>query len=70
MALNRAVAEARLKSLNAELLRGLSLVSVRRAQELRDENRAMRAEIHQRRRADARTPRPFSRLARPAAAPR
>jgi hypothetical protein len=70
MAPNRAVADARLKTLNAEVLRGLSLVSVHRAQELRDENRAMRAEIRQRRLADARAPRPFSRLARPAAAPR
>jgi hypothetical protein len=70
MAANRAVADARLKSLNAELLRGLSLVSLRRAQDLRDENRAMRAEIRQRRIADARTVRPFSRLARLPAAPR
>jgi hypothetical protein len=70
MARNRTVTEARLKVLNAELLRGLSLVSVRRAQELREEHSAMRAEIHQRRLADARAPRPFSRLGRPAAAPR
>jgi hypothetical protein len=70
MAANRAVADARLKSLNAELLRGLSLVSLRRAQDLRDENRAMRAEIRQRRIAEARTVRPFSRLARLPAAPR
>ncbi len=70
MRANRAVAEARLKALNSQLLRGLSLVSHRRAEELRDENRAMRAEIHQRRIADARVRGPLSRLDRPAAAPR
>jgi hypothetical protein len=70
MTANRAVAEARLKALNAELLRGLSLVTLGRSADLRDENRAMRAEIRQRRLAEARTVRPFSRLARLAAAPR
>ncbi len=67
---NRAVAEARLKMLNSELLRGLSLYTVGRSEDLRDENQAMRAEIRQRRLAEARTVRPFSRLARLAAAPR
>jgi hypothetical protein len=70
MAANRAVAEARLKTLNAEVLRGLMLVSRGRAEELRDESRAMRAEIRQRRLADARARRPFSRPARPVGAPR
>ncbi len=70
MALHRAVADARLKVLNAEVIRGSSLVSMHRAQELREEHRAMLAEIRQRRLADARAPGPFSRLARPAAAPR
>ena len=70
MTANRAVAEARLKALNSELLRGLLLVKLGRSEDLRDENRAMRAEIRQRRLAEARTVRPFSRLARLAAAPR
>jgi hypothetical protein len=70
MAANRAVADARLKTLNAELLRGLSLVALRRAEDLRHESQAMRAEIRQRRIADARVVRPFSRLARAAPAPR
>ena len=70
MTANRAVAEARLKALNSELLRGLLLVKLGRSVDLRDENRAMRAEIRQRRLAEARTVRPFSRLARLAAAPR
>ena len=70
MAANRAVADARLKTLNAELLRGLSLVALRRAEDLRHEIQAMRAEIRQRRIADARAVRPFSRLARAAPAPR
>jgi hypothetical protein len=51
---SRAVAEARLKSLESEVLRGLSLVAKRRAEELRDETRATRAAIHQRRLLDAR----------------
>jgi hypothetical protein len=70
MTANRAVAEARLKALNSELLRGLSLYTLGRSEDLRDENQAMRAEIRQRRLAEARTARPFSRLARLAAAPR
>ena len=51
---NRAVAEARLKTLETEVLRGLSLVTKRRAEELREETRATRAAIHQRRLLDAR----------------
>jgi hypothetical protein len=51
---NRAVAEARLKTLESEVLRGLSLVTKRRAEELREETRATRAAIHQRRLLDAR----------------
>jgi hypothetical protein len=70
MATSRAVADARLKMLNAEVLRGLSLVTLGRAQDLRSETQAMRAEIRQRRLVEARTARPFSRLARLAAAPR
>lgn len=70
MASNRVVADARLKMLNSELLRGLSLVTLGRSADLRDENKAMRAEIRQRRLAEARTVRPFSRLGRLAAAPR
>jgi hypothetical protein len=70
MAANRAVADARLKVLNSEVVRGVSLVTLGRSADLRDENRAMRAEIRQRRLLEARTIRPFSRLARLAAAPR
>ena len=70
MRANRAVAEARLKVLNSEVLRGVLLVTLGRSEDLRDENQAMRAEIRQRRLAEARTVRPFSRLARLAAAPR
>ena len=70
MSPNRAVAEARLKALNSELLRGLALYTLGQSEDLRDENQAMRAEIRQRRLAEARTVRPFSRLARLAAAPR
>jgi len=67
---NRTIAEARLKMLNSELLRGLALYTLGQSEDLRAENRAMRAEIRQRRLAEARTVRPFSRLARLAAAPR
>ena len=70
MAPSRAVADARLKMLNSEVLRGLSLYTVGRSVDLRDESQAVRAAIRQRRLADARTVRPFSRLARLAAAPR
>jgi hypothetical protein len=67
---NRAVSDARLKGLRSELLRGLSLYTLGRSEDLRDESQAVRAAIRQRRLADARTVRPFSRLARLAAAPR
>jgi hypothetical protein len=50
----RVLAEARLKSLRAEVLRGLSLAATRRAEEIRDETRATRAAIRQRRLLDAR----------------
>ena len=56
--------------LNSELLRGLALYTLGQSEDVRDENRAMRAEIRQRRLAEARMVRPFSRLARLAAAPR
>jgi hypothetical protein len=65
---NRAVADARLKTLRSELLRGLSLYTLGQSKDLRDENQAVRAAIRQRRLAEARTVRPFSRLARLAAA--
>ena len=67
---DRTIADARLKMLNSELLRGLALYTLGQSEDLRDENRAMRAEIRQRRLAEARMVRPFSRLARLAAAPR
>jgi hypothetical protein len=51
---DRLLAEARLKQLRAEVLRGLALAATRRAQELRDETAAMRAAIAQRRLLDAR----------------
>jgi hypothetical protein len=54
MTADRTVAEARLKSLYAEVLRGLSLVALRRAEDVREEMRATRAEINQRRLHDAR----------------
>ena len=54
MAPDRTVADARLKMLNSELLRGLALYTLGRSEDLRDENRAMRAEIRQRRLAEAR----------------
>jgi hypothetical protein len=60
----RAIAEARLKSLRAEVLRGLAMAAVRQSEELRDETRAMRAAIKQRRLLDSR------RLGRMAATPR
>ena len=50
----RLLAEARLKSLRAEVLRGLSLAATRRAEEIRDETRATRAAIRQRRLLDSR----------------
>jgi hypothetical protein len=55
MALDRAVAEARLKSLHSEVLRGLSLAALRRAEEVHEEALATRAEISQRRLADSRS---------------
>ena len=67
---DRTIADARLKMLNSELLRGLALYTLGQSEDLRDENRAMRAEIRQSRLAEARMVRPFSRLARLAAAPR
>ena len=51
--LARAVAEARLKCLRAEVLRGMALAAMRRAEEVREEGRATRAAIQQRRRAEA-----------------
>jgi hypothetical protein len=50
----RTVADARLKQLHAEVLRGRALATKRRSEELRDETRAMRAAISQRRLLDAR----------------
>ena len=50
----RAVAEARLKSLRAQVLRGMALAAMRRAEEVREESRATRAAIHQRRLLEAR----------------
>jgi hypothetical protein len=70
MAPNRAVADARLKMLHSQILRGLLLYTLGQSEDLRDESQAVRAAIRQRRLADARTVRPFSRLARLAAAPR
>jgi hypothetical protein len=54
MTRDRTVAEARLKSLHAEVLRGLSLVALRRAEDVQEGMRATRAEISQRRLHDAR----------------
>jgi hypothetical protein len=54
MALDRTVAEARLKSLHSEVLRGLALVALRRAEEVREEALATQAEISQRRLVEAR----------------
>ena len=53
MTWDRTLAEARLRRLHSEVLRGLSLAAVRRAEEIRDESRATHAEIRQRRLADA-----------------
>jgi hypothetical protein len=53
MRFDRTVAEARLKSMHSEVLRGLAMAALRRAEEVREENRATRAEIHQRRLAEA-----------------
>jgi hypothetical protein len=50
---DRTVAEARLKSMHSEVLRGLAMAALRRAEEVREENRATRAEIRQRRLAEA-----------------
>lgn len=50
----RTVAEARLKSLHSEVLRGMSLAALRRAEEIQEENRAARAEIRQRRLSESR----------------
>jgi hypothetical protein len=54
MALDRTVAEARLKSLHAEVLRGLALAALRRAEEVHEEALATRAEIRQRRLSESR----------------
>jgi hypothetical protein len=51
---DRTIAEARLKSLRAEVLRGLAMAAVRQSEELRDESRAMHAAIKQRRLLDER----------------
>jgi hypothetical protein len=50
----RAVAEARLKILHAEVLRGMALAAMRRAEEVREEGVATRAAIAQRRLAESR----------------
>jgi hypothetical protein len=70
MAANRAIADARLKMLNSEVVRGVALYTLGRSADLREESRAMRAEIRQRRLAESRMVRPFSRLTRLAVAPR
>jgi hypothetical protein len=46
----RAIADAKWKSLQAEVLRGVALATIRRAEEIREELTATRAEIAQRRR--------------------
>jgi hypothetical protein len=56
--------------LHSQILRGLLMYTLGQSEDLRDESQAVRAAIRQRRLADARTVRPFSRLARLAAAPR
>jgi hypothetical protein len=56
MDMHRAVAEARWKSMHAELLRGLALVALRRSEEVQEEGRATRAAIAQRRLAESRAP--------------
>ena len=50
MTSRRAVTDAKWKSLHSEVLRGLALATVRRAEEVRGEVAATRAEIAQRRR--------------------
>jgi hypothetical protein len=50
---DRILVEARLKSMHAEVLRGLAMTALRRAEEIRDETRATRAEIAQRRLLEA-----------------
>jgi hypothetical protein len=67
---DRTVAEARLKSLHAEVLRGLALAALRRAEEVHDESRATLAEIRQRRLTERRRGIAVRRPARPSAAPR
>jgi hypothetical protein len=54
MAIDRTLADARLKGMRSEILRGLGLVALRRAEEVREQTRAARAEIAQRRLAEAR----------------
>jgi hypothetical protein len=54
MKTSRTIAEARLRSMRAELLRGRALLATRRAEEIREETRAMRAAIRQRRLAEHR----------------
>lgn len=69
---DRAVIDARLQGLHSDVLRGLSLAALRRAEEVREERRATRAAIEQRRLTEARRG-PHSRIrppARRAAAPR
>ncbi|MEA2179144.1 MAG: hypothetical protein QOG77_2441 [Solirubrobacteraceae bacterium] len=54
MALDRTVADARLKSLHSEVLRGLALAALRRAEEVHEEAVATRNEIRQRRLSESR----------------
>ena len=54
MDMRRALADARWKSMHAELLRGLALAALRHAEEVREEGRATRAAIAQRRLTDSR----------------
>jgi hypothetical protein len=67
---DRTLSEARLKSLHAEVLRGLSLVALGRAEDVLEEMRATRAEISQRRLHDARRRRGVSQRPRRSAAQR
>jgi hypothetical protein len=67
---DRTVAEARLKSLHAEVLRGLSLAALRRADDVLEDVRATRAEIRQRRLHDDRRRRGVSQRVRRSAAQR
>jgi hypothetical protein len=50
----RTLVDARWKRIHSELLRGLALAALRRAEEVREEGRATRAEIAQRRLAESR----------------